>query len=355
MSLLAQSASRMTSYVREADVDTEKEALTDFLSKYLSPDANSKRYEWLYRQNPAGKARIWTAHNSDNQEMIGISAAFPKKMYHDGKIAHGYVLGDFCIHPEHRSLGPAIALQRATLEAVSKEGPGFVLDFPSTSMLAIYKRLGIGVTMSMPRYAKPLRANRQMQARIPSRAAASTLAAAANLALRAGDIQWKRDSRWTIAEETQPCGEEFTIADQDWSSSLKNCGARSAEYMNWRFLQHPQQRYHLLTARKDAKLCGFLIYQISEEDGTVVDLYAEENSVYKALLHETIAIMRREHIHTISAPFLATHACGELLEDCGFQPRESTPVILLALPWLANQQAAPTGGDWYLTHGDRES
>jgi GNAT superfamily N-acetyltransferase len=355
MNLLVQSASRMNSHVSEADVDAEKESVTGFLSKYLSPDTTGKRYDWLYRRNPAGKARIWAAYNSDNHEMIGISAAFPRKIYHGGKIARGYVLGDFCIRPEHRSLGPAIALQRATLEAVSKEGPGLLLDFPSTSMLAVYKRLGVGATMSMPRYAKPLRANRRLQARIPSRVAANTLAAGANLALRAGDIQWKRDTRWTITEETKPCGDEFTLADRNWSSSLTNRGARSAEYLNWRFLQHPQLRYHLLTARKDGKLSGFLIYQTSEEDATVVDLFAEDHAVCKALLRQTVAIMRRERIHTISAPFLASHACGEILEACGFQPRESTPVILLALPWAPNQQAAPSGDCWYLTHGDRES
>jgi GNAT superfamily N-acetyltransferase len=355
MSFLAQATPKVTILVRSCDVDTEKGALVDFLSKYLSPAAHATRYEWLYRQNPAGPARVWVACASEQNDIIGVSAAFPRKMHHGGKVVSGYVLGDFCIHPEHRSLGPAIALQRATLEALSRDGAGLLLDFPSPSMLAIYKRLGIGVSETMPRYAKPLRANRQLQARIPSRAAANTLATAANLALRVRDVQWKRDNRWTIAEETKPCEAEFTIADQNWSSRLGNCGARTAEYLNWRFLQHPQQRYHLLTARKDNKLCGFLIYQTGEEDATIVDLSAEEDAVSKALLQETTAVLRRGLINTVNVPFLNSHPGHKTFEDCGFQPRETTPVILLRLPWAANRQAVQPEERWYLTHGDRES
>ena len=331
MNVLAQSTSGMTTYVRAADVEAEKEVIADFLTLYLSSDANA------------------------TNTIIGVSAAFPRNMHCDGKIVRGYVLGDFCIHPEHRSLGPAMALQRATLEALSKESAGFVLDFPSTSMLAIYKRLGIGVSETMPRYAKPLRANRQLETRIPNKAAANSLATVANLALRARDVQWKNEYRWTIAEETGSCGQEFTIADQNWNSRLGNRGARTAEYLNWRFLQHPHQRYRLLSARKDGKLSGFLIYQTTQDDARVVDLFAEEEAVCRSLLQKLIPLMRQVRINTISAPFLSSHPHREVFEDCGFQPREATPVVLLSLPWPSNRQAGQIEGSWYLTHGDRES
>jgi hypothetical protein len=344
----------MANLVRRAEVDLEKATLTAFLSRHLSPDANEARYEWLYCKNPEGMARVWVACEFETGMIIGVAAAFPRRILRHGKEVRGYVLGDFCIHPGYRSLGPALALQRSSLEDLSREGAGFVFDFPSTSMLAIYKRLCIEPQESVIRFAKPLRADRQVQKRVPNKAAGRTLAVAANAALRLRDAGLRRSSAWKISEESEPCGEEFTLATQRWAPGMGVCAGRNADYLNWRFLQHPQRRYQFLTARKDGRLCGFLIYHWAGEDATVVDLFAEGDPVSKALLVETITIMRRKAVSTLSAPFLS-HAGREILEDCGFQPRESAPVILLTLPWAANRQDDQGADHWYLTHGDRES
>jgi GNAT superfamily N-acetyltransferase len=325
------------------------------LSAYLSPETDEARFEWLYCKNPAGMARVWVACDGHAGTIIGVAAAFPRRIYRREREARGYVLGDFCIHPEYRSLGPALALQRASLEDLSSKGTEFVFDFPSTSMLAIYKRLRIEPRESTIRFAKLLRADRYIQKRIPNKAAVRTLSVAANAALRIRDIGLGRSKSWTIAEEAGPCGEEFTLAFRQWAPRMGTCADRSADYLNWRFLQHPQRRYQILTARKHGKLCGYLIYQWADEDATVVDLLAEEDQIIKALLVETIAVMRRCGVLTLSAPFLQSHAGREIFENCGFQPRESAPVVMLTLPWGANRQGGPDADRWYLTHGDRES
>jgi Acetyltransferase (GNAT) domain len=345
----------MANLIRSAEVQGERARLTAFLSTYLSADADDARYEWLYCKNPEGTARVWVACEAATGMIIGMAAAFPRRIEERGKEVRGYVLGDFCIHPDFRSLGPALALQRRSLEDLSKEGAGYVFDFPSASMLAIYKRLRIAPQESAIRFAKPLRADRQIESRISNKAARRTLAVAANVALRLRDAGLSRSVAWTITEETAPCGEEFTFATRRWAPRMGLCAGRSADYLNWRFLQHPQRRYHFLTARKDGRLCGYLIYHWAGEDATVVDLFAEEDRVCKALLVDTIAIMRSKGINTLSAPFLGSNAGREILEDCGFQPRESSPVVLLALPWMANHQGDLGADHLYLTHGDRES
>ena len=349
------SVSQMASLVRSADVHRERATLTAFLSTYLSPDADEARYEWLYCKNPEGKARVWVACEAGTGRIIGVSAAFPRRIHCGGRAVRGYVLGDFFIHPDFRSLGPALALQRRTLEELSREGAGFVFDFPSTSMLAVYKRLQIEPRESSIRFAKLLRADRQIRKRIPNEAAGRTLAVAANAALRLRDANLSPSGAWTIAEETALCGEEFTHAFRQWAPRMGICADRSADYLNWRFLQHPQRRYQILTARKDGRLCGYLIYHWAGEDAMVVDLLAEENQISKALLVETIAVARRCSVNTLSAPFLPAHAGRTILEDCGFRPRESSPIVALALPWAANHQIDQGAEHWYLTYGDRES
>lgn len=345
----------MANLVRRAQLEEEKTALITFLSTYLSKEAGEARFDWLYCKNPFGKARAWVVCDSETGKIIGLSAAFPRRVTSAGANVPGYVLGDFCIHPDYRSLGPALALQRTTLEDLSSEGSGFVFDFPSNSMLAIYKRLRVETSATMIRYAKPLRANRQIRRRIPNQLAARGLAAAANVALRVRDAGLRRSSAWAIEEETKLCGEEFTRAAQQWSARIGTCPVRTADYLKWRFLQHPQRRYRLLTARKESELCGFLIYHLEGEDAVIVDLLAEADGAFKALLVEAIEMARGHRVHTLSVPFLPSQAGRYLLEDCGFEPRESSPVILLNLPWSAKNQGNLDANRWYLTHGDRES
>ena len=61
--------------------------------------------------------------------MIGVAAAFPRRFYFRGEAVRGYVLGDFCIDPAHRSLGLALALQRACLERLVQRGYRFCVGF----------------------------------------------------------------------------------------------------------------------------------------------------------------------------------------------------------------------------------
>ncbi len=352
---LIRSVPQMANLVRPAHVDSERAALVAFLSNHLSPDATGDRYEWLYCKNPSGVARVWVACEPEAGKIIGLSAAFPRRIHSQGQEVRGYVLGDFCIHPDYRTLGPALELQRGTLEDLSRDGAGFVFDFPSISMLAIYNRLRIEPQGSSVRFAKPLRVDRQIEKRIPNKLAGATLAVAANAVLRLRDAGSGRSNAWTITEEAAPCGEEFTIAFRQWAPRMGICADRSAAYLNWRFFQHPQRRYHLLTARKNARLCGYLIFHWESEDATIVDLLAEEEQVSKALLVETVAIMRRCRVYTLSAPFLGSCSGREIFEDCGFRPRESSPVIVLRMPGAANPHGDQVADHWYLMHGDRES
>jgi len=78
-------------------------------------------------------------------------------MTFDGKEKRGWVLGDFCFGERFRSLGPALQLQRACLESLAQEPNAFTYDFPSQSMMAIYKRIGIAQSGSLVRWPSLLK------------------------------------------------------------------------------------------------------------------------------------------------------------------------------------------------------
>jgi GNAT superfamily N-acetyltransferase len=335
--------------VRPARYESDEQELTDVLQANLPYRPHARFFSWLYRGNPDGEALAWVATDPEGRRIVGAAAAFPRRLYCNGREARGYVLGDFCINPEYRSLGLALALQRACLEGLSQP-PGFVFDFPSYAMLAIYKRLRIEVNVTMIRHAKPLRADRKMAEHVPVRAVASGLSIVLNAGLRLRDKRRRLGADWTTAAEGGPWGEEFTQAGQKWSTGI--CVLRTAQYLNWRYRGHPLQSYEMLTARQGGELRGYLIFHRNGDECTIDDLLAEDDRVLSVLLAEATAVARQREVHTLSVSWLSTHPGRQLLEQNRFWPRESSPVVLLALPQPAQGGLGPVVDQWYLTSGD---
>ena len=166
----------MAIVVQPADLDLDRGLLIGLLSRFLTPLSDGRRYDWLYRQGSFGPARAWIATDTVSGQAIGAAAAFPRRLVVDGKKITGCVLGDFCIHPGYRSLGPALVLQRACLQ--QDEAAGFALgyDFPSASMMAVYERLGLQPFDRMVRLAKPLLVDRKLASWVKSQSVARGVA-----------------------------------------------------------------------------------------------------------------------------------------------------------------------------------
>jgi hypothetical protein len=343
----------MTVAVRRADLESDRRELINLLQTNLPQLPHEQFFDWLYNNNPEGPALTWIAMEASSGRFIGMAAAFPRQTYDLGGEVRCYVLGDFCIVPEYRSLGLALTLQRTCLAGLSEQGARFALDFPSDGMLAVYRRLRIQPDKTMIRYAKLLRADRKIGERVAIDAVADGLTVIANGILRLRDGRKRRRTTWTIAKEDGPCGEEFTQTALEWSVTTRSCAARTADFLNWRYHQHPLWRYEMLTARGEGKLHGYLIQHPYREDYFIDELMGEDDAVRRDLLLQCIAIARGRQVQMLCAPWLSSHFLPELLRECGFRPRESRPVVLLS--WPSDEGA--TGGDkqeWYVSGGDWE-
>ena len=339
----------MSVAIQHADLQKDRSLLIAMVRDQLSPTSDDRRFNWLYCGSPWGPAKAWVA--TDHDQPIGLAAAFPRRIFCRGRERTGYVLGDFCIHSRYRSLGAAVQLQRACLSTLNSDGGNVFYDFPSARMLAVYQRIGLRSNSSLVRMAKPLRLN--FERFLKNRPAARVLSHFTNKVLvhSAGPRQSPDVS---ISVHEGLFGEEFTALSQRISPSYSFCVVRSAEYLNWRFREHPFTTHFVITARRGAELLGYAILAQEAEHAVVMDMFAvTEPAVTIGLVATMISIADSHGACTVSLHLLEADERVTLLQRLGFRKREIKPVVICTGHPESN--SSPPIEHYLLLNGDRES
>jgi hypothetical protein len=346
----------MSIRVRRLQLQEDREVLVQFLFQHLSAHSDERRFDWLYLANPSGKAQVWAAEDSQTGAMVGASAVFPRLLYENGRERMGFVLGDFCIHPRYRSLGPAVLLQRTSIEEMSSAKHMIGYDLPSANMMAVQRRLGMTSRDRLARLAKPLRTDRRVAARIKMRSVAKGVSMIGNRVLKLRDLLQHPAEREEITQQSGPCQEEFNALAAGVSGSYGVCVARTASYLNWRYFGHPSARFEMLTARRDGLLKGYLVMHQEGEHARIVDLFGiPDLTLLAGLILKAVELMRDQGAMTLSAPLLASHPWIPLFERLGFRERDSCPVIFYPRAQGPQTEAADSETRWFLMDGDRDS
>lgn len=344
----------MSIVVRPVDLELDRKVLIDTLFHYLTPFSNGRRVDWLYQGNPHGKARAWFASDTGNREVVGVAAAFPRRIYVGENEMVSWVLGDFCISGHYRSLGPALQLQRTCLTEVDAGAVSFCYDFPSLSMLAVYQRLGVKPFRQMLRLAKLLRVDRKVREKIRVLPLARGLSIAGNVLLRLAHRRPESDGGLTVTLHAGQCGEEFSVLAREIGGRYGVCVQRSAAYLNWRYLANPLYHYEIVTARRDDVLVAYAVFTHAGDDAMLVDVFGiDDPGVVSSLLDAVTVLLRTRGVMTISAPMLESHPWVSLVQRLGFSAREATPVVLYPHPRSPTTNV-PGDIGWFLMHGDRD-
>ncbi|WP_454065097.1 hypothetical protein [Candidatus Nitrospira salsa] len=319
--------------VRHADLTNDCEQIVDLQRQYLTAHSNLQRFHWLYRNNPFGQPRVWVTEESKSCAIVGAAAAFPRSLYIGLKKKVGWVLGDFCISEQYRSLGPAIQLQRACLEGLGSEGSAIWYDFPSSHMLAIYKRLKVVQSQKMIRFVKPLKVDRKVRSVVKSSFFQRCLNIVGNLTLQVSDRRVKPPAGLTFQQHVGECGPEFTELSEFIGGSHGNCLERTAAYLNWRYCHNPLDCCVLVTARQEGALKGYAVFTETGADAYVLDVFGVQNrDVMVGLLDHIVGRVRSGPCETVVVSIVDNHPWIHFLQSVGFKPREASPIIISGLP-----------------------
>jgi hypothetical protein len=339
----------MAVHIRDGNLSEDVGVLTGLAQRYLNSDADQNRFRWLYQESPFGPARAWIACDAQG-ESIGMAALFPRRMYSGSSIVLGCVLGDFCLVPKYRTLGPALQLQRACLAGARSGAFAVAYDFPSSTMLRIYQHLGMSPIGESVRLAKTLRIDRKIAHSLRVPALSRSIATTMNFALALKDRPSSNQDGLDFRLESERCSPEYSNLAEQVGSSLGICTVRSAEYLNWRYWLHPRLKYEFLAARQANELLTYCTFTVSDGNAIVVEIFGSMQAhVVTGLLGELARLLRARGVATVSMPVLSSDPRIGLLRKLGFWARESVPVMAFA------RESTLSGSEMFLMHGDRES
>jgi len=341
--------------IRQADLQLDRRVIIDTALRFLTVLSSDSRFNWLYESNANGRARVWLAYSAADGAVIGMAGAFPRRICIRNREEMAWVLGDFCIGDQYRSLGPALQLQRACLSVLETTQAAFCYDFPSASMLAVYTRLGLSEAGKMVRLAKPLRVDRKVKEIIKNPAAQRFVASVGNRLLKIPLPKAATDETLELSVYTQRFGEEFTAFAKEQRGKFGICLQRSADYLNWRYSNNPFAHHEIVTARRNGRLAGYVVWTQTNEDASIVDLFGEENAgMFKRLVGEIVARALKRGVVTLSVLINESHPWRSLFTEMGFRPRDSCPVVIIPSKTFPHKIDPQLTG-WYLMQGDRDS
>jgi hypothetical protein len=296
---------------------------------------HARRFEWLYRDNPDGPAWSWFAVERGSGSAVGMTSVFPRMMWVGSHAVRCGQVGDFAILPSHRSLGPALQLQRATFQPVDGRLLSFCYDCPPHAAgMATFRRLGVSPNCAVARFALPLRIDRRARNQLGF--APPVLTSLLNAALRF----WRRRGAKPVDFDIAVCvgrfGDEFSQLDRELGATDAIRGCRSAAHLNWRYRDDPLQEYEVLTARRKGELIAALVFSIHGENIRIIDLFGRELAAAAVALLDALAREYERSCQNIEAYISEGNELARALADAHFHRRSlAAHVVAYAEPGSA--------------------
>lgn len=359
----------MSYRVRAVEAHSAAGALIDLWTRNLGTACQDakRRLEWFYEESPAGPG---VAHllehwiDGESPAVVGCMGIGTRQYWCGAAAVKVALLGDLAVDRKHRTLGPALLLERAT-RVYAQENFRMSLAFPNAKARASVLRLGFRELGQMCRFAVPLRYAEYMRRRRWPR----PLATLAGLMLDAATAALAHSRRKTAARifRLERIGTPDHRFDLLWQKAraafplapaIGVIGVRSAEFLAWRFLRKPGPacQFHGLTSRADGDLAA---YAVVEKEGGIAhirDLFGHSPETVGALLDLLLARLRRDGFTSASLHYLGNSWLVSSLTDRGFKPRQTQTVVIdwgahppEELGQLMNVQR------WFLTQADEDA
>ncbi|MEP7041507.1 MAG: hypothetical protein ABI843_00505 [Dokdonella sp.] len=158
-------------HVHDGDPAADGDAVVAIWRGNLGQESGlARKYDWFYRHCPLGAPMLKLLRHEPSESWVGVAAIGCRRMLWRGREIRAGVLVDMAVAPQHRSLGPALTLQRNVLES-GIERFDLLYGFPNRKAEAAVRRCGYSKLGDIVRYVRVLRYASYLQRRMSAFAA----------------------------------------------------------------------------------------------------------------------------------------------------------------------------------------
>lgn len=351
MSAPAESAVRPAYVVSAGDVRRDRDAVLSVWKGNLGrEDRLAPKYDWFYLGCPFGAPALQVLRHTPSDTAVGVAAAGPRRMVAGGRELRAGVLVDMAVTTQHRSLGPALTLQKSMMAAGEQQFE-LLYGFPNQKAAPVFKRVGYAKLGELVRYARVLRHRQHLQRMMPPVAARPLAWLLDGATVLRQELSARRGAevvkaRWV--DTVVPEMDELWLRSDHGTEPL---AARDVAMLRWRFDEAPlpKTRYLLLSDAKSGALVAWFACQA--ESGTLhvrdfwsIDAAQGTSPVYFAAL---LRAARKARHSVVSLEYSGPPSRRAALLDAGFVERTRRPVY-------GKWKSAPPAGDLHLTSADED-
>lgn len=344
--------------VRRADLDRDRDAVVAVWSRNLrSHDGpgHAARYDWYYRQNPLGPGRLWVVEAGPGGPVVGTAGLGLRRLITPGGTVLAGLASDFAVDADHRSLGPAVMLQRAVLGTVG-DGVDLIYALPNARALPVYKLLRYGADAALARYVKVLAVGRYLSRAPGPRVAKRVAAGLADPLLRLASPETWRPTRGRAVREVAGFDARF---DELWARTAPAsdvAGERTSAFLGWRYGLCPVAAYATLglTDRGGDRLLGYAVCtRGADRQVNVIDLWpAAAAAVRDDLLAGLLRWARAGGAASVACETAGARQVADGLARFGFRHRGAGSAIVVSAARAGATQ--PALATWHFLRADED-
>ncbi|WP_106496122.1 GNAT family N-acetyltransferase [Lentibacillus sp. Marseille-P4043] len=334
--------------------------IQELFKKVFNKERTLEHWEWKYIKNPQSLNPFILVYEED-QKIIGHIALWVANAYMEGKATKVALRVDTMVDPEARGKGIYRKLNEAMLAEAKESGISLLYGFPAPKA----KELLLNTTNA--NYVEDI--SRYMLILDPGAIAAnmysflSPIKSVGRVFKRLKQRKLKKTSLpvgWKV-EAVEHCDQRFDQLAEKVKTIKPIMLKRDADYLNWRYLNHPENNYTILALTNNDELQGYVTVNKRKRDfkngqamiGFIIDYLAvEDKAVWEILLYS--ALTELQDVDMIQAWGFPGNIGTESLLHFGFKEKDK-PMPLIVHELENNRNRYKNNHDWWLTQGDVDS
>lgn len=345
-----ESAAQAQYSVHDGDAMRDRDKLLAIWRGSLGDEARmAAKYPWFYLHDPSAPPLLKLLRHERDDVWAGACSIGHRLMVRRGREIRAGLLVDFAVHAGHRTLGPALALQRA-MSVSAQEHFELVYGFPNRKAIAIFKRLGWRRITDMVRYTRVLRHDTYLGRHLPG-IAARPAAMIIDTGHRLRDILRRGPYQSLVATWNDRVDPRM---DRLWNQAHRDdalVSVRDTAWLRWRFDDCPltTTRYLLLCGADD-ELVAWFATQVDGRTLHIRDCWSIDGSDGIARNHvdSLLGAARAAGYVAVSVEIAAAPSRTAGWRSRGFVERGRRPV------YGATNGVEDISGNAYLTAADED-